>query len=150
MLANEDKRDVEIINTLYPEGILCMNTALFYYGYSDRTPLAWHIAVDKDISKSKFNIDYPRIKPYYLEPEIPNIGITTIIIEKYKLNIYDKERVICDCFKYKNKMDAEMFYKAINAYAKDDEKNIVNLMDYSKKLRVYKKMSMIMEVLISV
>ncbi len=36
-----------------------MTTALFYYGYSDRTPLTWDIAVDRNTSKARFNIDYP-------------------------------------------------------------------------------------------
>ena len=42
------------------------------------------------------------------------------------LPIYDKERTICDCFKYKNKMDNELFAKAINAYAMDKNKNLTN------------------------
>lgn len=60
--------EAKIINSLFPDGILCMNTALFYYKYSDRTPLEWHIAVSKDSEKSRFNIDYPFVKPYYIEP----------------------------------------------------------------------------------
>ncbi len=148
-LENDNQSDAGMISILYPAGILCMNTALFYYEYSDRTPLSWHIAVNKDISKSKFKLNYPKIKPYYLEPNILNIGITTMLIGGYNLKIYDKERVICDCFKYKNKMDSETFNKAINAYVNDDKKNIANLIDYAKKLRVYRKMSGIMEVLLN-
>jgi len=148
-LNNEDQSDAKIINHLYPNGILCMDTALFHYGYSDRTPNEWHIAINKDVSKSKFNIGYPRIKPYYLEPNMLKFGVITTTIDGYQLNIYDRERVICDCFKYKNKIDSEMFNKAINAYANDEEKNIATLIKYSKKLKVYKKMSTVMEVLIN-
>jgi hypothetical protein len=32
--------------SLFPDAVLCMNTALFYYVYSDRTPAEWHLAVD--------------------------------------------------------------------------------------------------------
>lgn len=41
------KGDVVIISRLFPDGILCMETALFYYGYSDRNPAEWNIAIDK-------------------------------------------------------------------------------------------------------
>ena len=43
------------IAQLFPDGVLCMYTALFYYRYSDRTPLEWNIAVDRDTSKSRAN-----------------------------------------------------------------------------------------------
>ena len=33
--AGSGKGDVVIISRLFPDGILCMETALFYYGYSD-------------------------------------------------------------------------------------------------------------------
>ena len=42
---------------LFPDGVLCMYSALFYYRYSDRTPLEWNIAVDRDTSKSRFHLD---------------------------------------------------------------------------------------------
>lgn len=47
------------VSQLFPDGVLCMYTALFYYRYSDRTPLEWNIAVDRDTSKSRFKLDHP-------------------------------------------------------------------------------------------
>ena len=62
---------------------------------------------------------------------------------------YDRERTICDCFKYRSRLDNEIFNKAINAYVKDDKKNLNNLSAYSQKLRVYKKVTELMEVLLN-
>ena len=39
--------------------------------------------------------------------------------------------------------------KAIKAYVKDDKKNLNNLSAYSQKLRVYKKVTELMEVLLN-
>jgi hypothetical protein len=44
-------------------------------------------------------------------------------------------------------MDSEIFAKAVNAYAADDKKNLGNLSQYAKKLRVYTKVTDLMEVL---
>ena len=63
----ENCSDAEIIARLFPEGVICMYTALFYHGYSDRTPLTWDIAINKDVSKSRFKIDYPYVQPHYME-----------------------------------------------------------------------------------
>lgn len=65
-----------------------------------------------------------------------------------KLAVYDRERTICDCFKYKNKMDSELFVKAVTAYVNDEEKNLRNLAKYTKMLRVSTKVRNLMEVLI--
>jgi len=46
--------------------------------------------------------------------------------------------VICDCLRYRNKMDKEIFNKAIRAYIDDPGKNIPKLMEYAGPLRVKK------------
>jgi hypothetical protein len=42
-----------------------------------------------------------------------------------------------------------VFSKALSAYANDPNKNLVNLSTYAKKLRVYKKVTELMEVLLN-
>ena len=43
-----DFSEIGTVCRLFPDAILCMDTALRYYGYSDRTPGSWHLAVSKD------------------------------------------------------------------------------------------------------
>jgi predicted transcriptional regulator of viral defense system len=139
-LANIDEpNEAAMIAKLFPEAILCMDTALFYYGYSDRTPLEWNIAVSRSFSKSRFILTYPLVKPYYIDDKYLNIGVAEEKIDGIRMKIYDRERSICDCLKFKNKMDSEMFGKAIQSYLNDPQKNIRNLTVYAKQLRVYKK-----------
>jgi len=139
-LANIDEpNEAAVITKLFPEAVFCMDTALFHYGYSDRTPLGWHFAVKRNISKSRLNLTYPPIIPYYIDDKYLDIGITSTEISGIQVKIYDRERVICDCLKHKNKMDSEMFGKSLQAYLGDSQKNIKNLAIYAKQLRVYKK-----------
>ena len=42
----ESYSEIPLLVSLFPDGVLCMESALDYYGYTDRTPSAWHIAVD--------------------------------------------------------------------------------------------------------
>jgi predicted transcriptional regulator of viral defense system len=115
-----------------------MYTALRYYQYSDRTPGEWHIAVSKDSNKTRFKIDFPFVKPYYVEDSILQLGMTEGIMDENVVRIYDKERVICDCLRYRNKMDKEIFNKAIQSYVRDAGKQIPKLMEYAGLLRVAK------------
>ena len=139
LVDEHDTSEINIIKRIFPDAILCMNTALFYYGYSNRTPSEWHLAVSKDISKYKIKIDYPFVKIYLFEPHLLEIGLTEIEIEGNIVRIYDKDRIICDCLRYMGKMDKEVFNKAIQKYVNDPKKNIPNLMLYAKYLRVQKK-----------
>ena len=137
-IDSDDFSEVSTITRLFPDGILCMDTALRYYGYSDRTPGEWHIAVNKDSGKSRFKLDYPFVRPYFLEAVILPIGLSEGIIDGHRVNIYNKDRVICDCLRYRNKMDKETFNKAIQNYIKDPVKSIPRLLEYAELLRVKK------------
>jgi len=134
----DDFSEAGTVIRLFPDAILCMDTALRYYGYSDRTPGDWHLAVSKDSGKSRFKIDYPFVKPYYVEPAVLELGLTKGNIDGHEVRIYNKDRVICDCLRYRNKMDKEIFNKAIRAYIDDPGKNIPKLMEYAGPLRVKK------------
>jgi len=135
--SNADNHsEARLIRQLFPDAILSMDTALFYYGYSDRIPSTWHLAVSKDSGKSRFKIDYPFVKPYFVEPALMEMGLSFTDIDGNQMRIYNKERVICDCLRYRNKMDREIFIKAIQGYVNDMSKNIPHMMEYAKKLRV--------------
>ena len=139
LVDQSQSSEANLIKRIYPDAVLCMNSSLFHYGYGDRTPGEWHLAVDKNITRYKIKIDYPFVKIYYFEPDILKIGLTQMLIDGTTMNIYDKDRIICDCLRYMGKMDKEIFNKAIQSYINDSEKNIPNLMQYAKALRVQKK-----------
>ena len=47
----------ELIARLFPDARLCMESALYAYGYMKEKPYGWHLAVDKNTSKSRFKMD---------------------------------------------------------------------------------------------
>lgn len=129
----------ELVAKLFPDGLLCMESALYAYGYISRKPYGFTIAVDKNTSKSRFKLDYPKVIPYYTEPESLKIGATSINYAGCQFQIYDKERLICDCLKYESKMDRMDFKEAIQSYIKDEDKDISALMEYARDRKVVKK-----------
>lgn len=133
------KSEIVIINRLFSDGVLCMDTALFYYKYSDRNPSEWHITIDKNTSRQRTQIEYPFIKAYRVESELLSLGETEGKIDSEIVRIYDRDRTACDVLRNMSKMDKEIFNKAIQGYVKDPKKNIPNLMQYAKVLRVQKR-----------
>jgi predicted transcriptional regulator of viral defense system len=149
-LADHDvSSEEQLLATLIPKGIVCVESALFHYGYSDFAPRKWSIAVPRSMSRTKLEVDALALQTYYVSADIYELGKTTDDFGGVMLPVYDRERTICDCFKYRTRLDNEMFSKALNAYANDTNKNLKNLSDYAKKLRVYKKVTELMEVLMN-
>lgn len=149
-LAEADTASEEqLLATLIPKGIVCVESALFHYGYSDFAPRKWSIAVPRSMSRTKLDVDALALQTYYVQSEIYELGRITDDFDGVMLPVYDRERTICDCFKYRSRLDNEIFNKALNAYANDPKKNLQNLSAYAKKLRVYKKVTELMEVLLN-
>ncbi len=127
--------------------VFSYNTSLFLNNLSDRTPLFFDISVPRGYSGSLQNLDF--VSLHYVDKDIFEMGI-----EKIKspfgmdVKCYDMERTICDIIKYKNHMDKEIYIKALKSYAKRDDKNLINLTKYSKKLKIEKEVTEIMELIL--
>lgn len=145
----EEISEEQLLATLIPQGIVCAESALFHYGYSDFAPRKWSIAIPRSMSRAKLKVNELSLQPYYMQQEIYELGITTGDFNGVTLSVYDRDRTICDCFKYRSRLDNEVFSKALSAYASDSNKNLINLSMYAKKLRVYKKVTELMEVLLN-
>ncbi len=128
-----------MIQKLFPDGILCLNSALHHYGYIDRTPAEWHLMFDRDSNKSRFKIDYPSITPHFVMKKYLEFGVSEQVEEDLNLPIYDRERTICDVLKHANKLDRELFNQSIQRYIRDPKKDIIRLVEYGKFMRVTSK-----------
>ena len=149
-IANQsDATEEQMLATLIPQGIVCVESALFHYGYSDFAPRKWSIAVPRSVSRAKLDVDAFPVQAYFVQKDLYELGKTAGEFHGVTLPVYDRERTICDCFKDRSRLDTELFSKALNAYANDPQKNLNNLFVYAKRLRVYKKVIELMEVLLN-
>ena len=148
-VGDELKEEV-LLSNLMTQGIVCVESALFYYGYSGFAPREWTIAVPRSYSRTVKAIqEKVPVKAYYVQNDMYHLGETTGTFNGVTLPVYDRERTICDCFKYRTKLDNEIFNKAINAYVSDEKKKLATLSKYAKEMGVYKKMMNVMEVLLN-
>lgn len=122
-------------------------TALYLHNLSDRTPLVYNITLPfgySGILQKEKNVVITSVKR-----EILDLGMIEMTSPfGMKIKVYDVERTICDIIKNKNKMDAEIFSKALKEYAKSKNKNLSKLTKYAKAMNIEKKVSEYMEVLL--
>lgn len=139
-LQEQKLSEDEMVYRLFGEdGVLTMETALYIYGYLPTKPTEYQIAVDKNTSKSRFHLNYPFVHPYYSEPKVLTLGVTQIAFGGGMMKIYDRERLMCDCLKYEDRLDREDLKKALLAYIAEPSKDISRLLCYAKERKVLSK-----------
>ncbi len=138
-VSGKKLEEEDLVCAMFPDGVLCMESALYYHQYLKKKPFQWSIAIDKNTSKARFHIEYPLVQPYYTEPEVLKLGAEEIAFGSSKMLIYSKERLICDILKYESRMEREDLQQALRAFLADQEKDIAKLLVYAKERRVLSK-----------
>lgn len=128
-----------IIARLFPNAVIFLESALMIYGYTDRIPLSWQIAVDRNSEKNQYKIDYPLVDVFYMEPKLLDVGVDINQIENVDVKVFNRDRTICDVLRHENKIEREVFSSAIQRYVKDPKKNIKRLLEYSEVLNLKNK-----------
>ncbi|NLV90668.1 MAG: transcriptional regulator [Tenericutes bacterium] len=122
-------------------------TALYLHDLSDRNPSVYDITIPYGYGNSYK--DEKKVNLHYVKKELLDLGL--IEMESpfgMKVRVYDAERTICDIIKNKNRMDLEIFTRALQRYSKLKSKDLNKLMRYAKQLKIDKKVREYMEVLI--
>ena len=122
------------INTIVPDGILCLWSAWSIYQLTTSMPQAFHIAIKRD---RKIRVpSFPKVELHHYTESILNIGVTNMEIEGFHIRVYDMERCVCDAVKFRNKVGMDVCSEIINNYLEYPNRNLSKLMDYARKLRV--------------
>ncbi len=122
-------------------------TALYLHNMSDRIPIIYDITVPYNYNGSLSKNS--NISLRYVKEDIFELGMTNMkTINELNVKCYDLERTICDIIKDKNRMDIEIYSKALKEYVKRKDKDIFKLAKYAKKLGIEKEVIEIMEVLL--
>lgn len=127
----------------YESGIYSHNTALYFYGLTDRTPLKLDMTFPSSI---RIKNDY--IHSHYIKGEKHLLGVTNLELKDgTNIKIYDIERTICDIIRDKNKMDPQIFNTAMKEYSKMKNRKFHLLYKYAKEFKIENKLRQYMEVL---
>ena len=122
-------------------------TSLYLHNMSDRIPLIYDITVPYNYSGSLLKDKNVLLR--YVDDDIFELGIANInTVNNLSVQCYDLERTICDIIKDKNRMDKEIYAKALKEYARSKNKNILKLIKYAKKMNIEEEVVQLMEVLL--
>ncbi len=147
MLPSCFEDDYYRLGVMTKHSVFSLETALYLHNFSDRIPVYYNITVPRNYSGSL--LKEKNVKLSYVKQELLDLGAVEIKSPMgQKIRVYDLERTICDIIKFKNKVEPEIFTKALKQYAKSKEKNLNNLVTYAKALNVEKEVRNYLEILL--
>jgi predicted transcriptional regulator of viral defense system len=122
--------DLCVISHRYPKAILCLISALSFHDATTQIPKEVHIALPRG-SRTP-GIQYPPLHTYFFSKVPYEAGIEVHQIEGVGLNVYNLEKTIIDCFKFRNKIGMDVFLEAIKHYKSKAKVQPARLAEYAK------------------
>lgn len=121
-----DKKNIhylKIISKKYPYAIIADHSAYYYHNLTDVIPKQIVVCTDRHSTRIKNT----QIKQIQMKDELYNLGKTSIEYEGTIINIYDKERLLIDLARNKNKIGYDLYKEIITNY-----RNISDSLDIRK------------------
>ena len=117
-----------------PQSVICLLSALDYYEMTDFNPSEIYYAIPH--SQKKKSISYPPVKTFFFRDRFYNPGIEIIETKYGELRIYNREKTVCDMFRYRNKLGEDLAMQSLKNYLKLKKRSIATLMKYAEICQV--------------
>ena len=129
--------DFILVASRVPQSVICLISALSFHGLTTQIPHEVYIAL-KEGSKAP-RLDFPPLSVHRFSKASFEAGITTLEIDGIPVRIYNQEKTLVDCFKFRNKLGMDVILEAVKMYKNINSGiNISKLMKYARICRVGK------------
>lgn len=120
-----------------PGAIICADSACFYLGLIQVEPERLSVATRRS-DRSKMKVNFPICRHYFGDGyfEDDSVKVTTPM---GTYTVYDLDRSVCDCIRFKDSIDKDIFDLIIENYRKSGERKTERLYDYAGKVRMLKR-----------
>lgn len=137
-LAQENKKPenyklIEICR-VNPKAVICADTALYFHGLIDVEPERISVATLKT-DRSMMKVNYPVKRHYYSDLAFEE-DIITVDTPYGPIRVYDIERSVCDCIRFRQDVGEKMLELIIDKFQAKSSKQMERLLNYADAMRV--------------
>src|SRR6056297_2694556 len=122
------------IQLALPNAVICLASALTFYEMSTYEPSSVHIALPRN--ERILPPDFPPILRFSFGKARYELGVKREQIEDHSIQIYDREKTICDVISYRRVLGQDITNEAVRNYLSTPGSNMDLLLEYSRLLRV--------------
>ncbi|EIM05894.1 hypothetical protein A1A1_13772 [Planococcus antarcticus DSM 14505] len=139
--------DLYMLQARSPRLIFSHETALYLHDLTDRDPISYSVTVPIGYhNRLLMNND---LQVYTVKKEWHELGVTeSSTVYGRQIRLYNAERTLCDLFRQRNKVDADLLNDSMKRYLTRKEKNIPQLLRYADLFRVSSLIRKYVEILL--
>ncbi len=126
--------DLPTIAKRVPRGVVCLVSALAFHELTTQIPHAVHLALPRNMRTPR--LSYPPIQVYRFSGEAFAAGVEEHAIEGVTVRVYDAEKTLADCFKYRNKIGLDVAIEGLGAYRRRRGAKLQKVLEYARVCRV--------------
>ncbi|HLC34920.1 MAG TPA: type IV toxin-antitoxin system AbiEi family antitoxin domain-containing protein [Anaerolineales bacterium] len=130
-LANPDLIQVAL---RIPSAVICLLSALAIHNLTTQIPHKVYIALPSDTKKPR--IIHPPLKIFWLSPRPYSAGIQKHLLDGIPVPVYNREKTIADCFKFRNEIGPDIALEALKDYIRLPDHDFDKLLHYAEITRV--------------
>lgn len=128
--------DIVTVTLRAPQSVICLISALSFHEITTQIPLAVDIAINHGATIPRIN--YPPTHIHRLKAPCYSAGIVEHEIDGVRVKIYNVEKTLADCFKFRKQLGMEVVLEALKFYRARKPLKVHELIEYSRICRVEK------------
>jgi predicted transcriptional regulator of viral defense system len=138
--------DLVIVATRVPRGVICLISALSFHELTTQIPHEVHLALPRGAEEPR--LEHPPLRTYRFDEQSFREGVATHAMDGIHVKIYDAEKTIADCFKFRNRIGLDTALEAVRLYRERRRVDVDRLIRYAEICRVDKVIRPYLEVLL--
>jgi predicted transcriptional regulator of viral defense system len=137
--------DLPIIATKIPHGVICLLSALSLHELTSHIPHEIDLAIPR--SARYPSIELP-VRFYRYSESSYKEGIEERVMNGIVIRLYNAEKTLADCFKFRNKIGMDLVLEAFKAYQRNRTTDFQKVLYYANLNRVERQMIPYLEALV--
>lgn len=129
----------EVLAKKYPNAIVTMHSAFYYYGLTNTIPEYSYLATDRNAAKIRDN----RVKQCFIPKDVLELGVVEEVQKDITIRIYSKERMLIELVRNKSKLPYDYYKEIIKCYRSMVDK--LDIQEIQKASLIFPKSSKIMK-----
>jgi predicted transcriptional regulator of viral defense system len=102
--------DLVTVSLRFPNAVICLVSALAYHDITTQIPHAVSVAIPKDSRMP--SLEHPPIQVHKFSKEAYKSGLEEHLIDGVPVKVYNPEKTLADCFKFRNKIGMDVVLEA--------------------------------------
>ncbi len=138
--------DIQLVCSKSSKAVIFLISALVFHRMTTQIQRSVSIAI---IERSRPpTVNGIRLDVHYLKPDIYSAGIEEHTIDGVKIKVYDPEKTLVDCFRFRNKIGLDVAIEALKFYRERGRMDVNKIYEYAKMSRVVKVMQPYLEAVV--